>query len=186
MAAEPVKPYHDVDPERALKYAVQHVAGGRAEVVEGTLRASWRSWGHEGAVREIRRRILPRLDRMGWVDGSGNVDLPGSANWYVPDLVVIPQELDATDPFLVLPDQTLLVVECTSPSDEDTDRIVKRKRYAEYGAPLYLLVDSQERVCTVFSAPFELGYTRVDGPHPFGTPVRLPEPFGMDIDTSGF
>ncbi|MFD7624523.1 hypothetical protein ACFV7Q_00505 [Streptomyces sp. NPDC059851] len=25
----------------------------------------------------------------------------------------------------------------------------------------------------------------VDGPHSFGTPVRLPEPFGPELDTSG-
>ncbi|MGY4390728.1 PPOX class probable FMN-dependent enzyme [Streptomyces sp. TE12347] len=38
---------------------------------------------------------------------------------------------------------------------------------------------------TLFALPGRLGYTKVDGPHPFGTPVRLPEPFGIDLDTSG-
>lgn len=33
--------------------------------------------------------------------------------------------------------------------------------------------------------PGRLGYTRVDGPHPFGAVVRLPAPFEVDIDTSG-
>jgi len=36
------------------------------------------------------------------------------------------------------------------------------------------------------SALGELGYTRVDGPHPFGTPVALPEPFDLELETSGF
>lgn len=79
----------------------------------------------------------------------------------------------------------LLVVEVTSESNAETDRVVKRKRYAEYGAPLYLLVDRMEKTVTVFTDPGRLGYTKVDGPHPFGTPVRLPEPFGIDLDTSG-
>ncbi|MFF7500480.1 hypothetical protein ACFZBM_13680 [Streptomyces lavendulae] len=33
--------------------------------------------------------------------------------------------------------------------------------------------------------PGRLGCTGVDRPHAFGTPVRLPEPFGIEIDTSG-
>lgn len=84
-----------------------------------------------------------------------------------------------------MPDQALLVVDVTSESNAETDRVVKRKRYAEYGAPLYLLVDRVEETVTVFAEPGRLGYTKVDGPHPFGTSVRLPEPFGIDLDTSG-
>jgi Uma2 family endonuclease len=86
----------------------------------------------------------------------------------------------------LLPDQTVLVVEVASPSNADTDRTVKRRRYAQFGAPLYLLVDRQERTCTLFSQPGELGYTRVEGPYPFGVPVRLPEPFQLDLDTAEF
>ncbi|PNG92273.1 hypothetical protein SMF913_27738 [Streptomyces malaysiensis] len=32
--------------------------------------------------------------------------------------------------------------------------------------------------------PGNLGYAKVDGPHPFGTP--LPEPFDLELDTSAF
>lgn len=63
--------------------------------------------------------------------------------------------------------------------------VVKRKWYAEYGAPLYLLVDRLDKTVTLFSEPGRLGYANVDGPHAFGTPVRLPEPFGIELDTSG-
>lgn len=85
----------------------------------------------------------------------------------------------------LLPSQTLLVVEITSDSEADTDRVVKRRRYVEYGAPLYLLVDRQERACSLLSRPGELGYTLVEGPHPFGTPLRLPEPFDLQLETDG-
>lgn len=52
----------------------------------------------------------------------------------------------AEDTGALLPADTLLVVEGTSESNAETDRVVKRKRYAEYGAPpLYLLVGRQER-----------------------------------------
>lgn len=38
---------------------------------------------------------------------------------------------------------------------------------------------------TLFSEPGHLGYTRVDGPHPFGAVLRIPDPFNLDLDTSG-
>ena len=103
----------------------------------------------------------------------------------MPDLAVVPKELTKGAGAL-LPDQTLLIVEVTSESNGDTDRVVKRKRYAEYGAPLYLVADRQQRSCTLYSAPGRLGYTKVEGPLPFGTPVPLPDPFGLELDTSEF
>lgn len=97
---------------------------------------------------------------------------------------MVPEEL-ANGATALVPDQTLLIVEVTSESNAETDRVVKRRRYAEYGAPLYLLVDRLDKTVTLFSGPGRLGYTGVEGPHPFGEPVRLPEPFGLDLDTSG-
>lgn len=118
------------------------------------------------------------------MSGSGNLDLPGSENWYIPDLAVVPADLAAKTEGALLPDQTLLIVEVSSPSDAETDRVVKRRRYGQYGAPLYLLVDRQNRSCTLYSEPTRLGYAEVNGPHPFGTPVHLPAPFDLDLDTA--
>ncbi|WP_324605823.1 Uma2 family endonuclease [Streptomyces sp. NRRL B-24484] len=117
--------------------------------------------------------------------GSGSLDLPGTENFCIPDLAVVPAALAKTEGAL-LPDRTVLVVEVTSPSNGDTDRTAERRRHAQYGAPLHLLVDRQERVCTLFAQPGRLGYALVTGPHPFGVPVRLPEPFGLDLDTAEF
>ncbi|MBT2468032.1 Uma2 family endonuclease [Streptomyces sp. ISL-66] len=173
-----------IDPEYALKYAVQHWSGDRAEIVEGIIDTVTPNWAHERAAKLVRRQIAARVDELGCLEGSGNLDLPGSSNWYIPDIAVVPEELTYGDGPLV-PDQTLLIVEITSESNAETDRVVKRRRYAEYGAPLYLLVDRMEKTVTLFAEPGRLGYTKVDGPHPFGTPVRLPEPFALDLDTSG-
>ncbi|MEU9106765.1 Uma2 family endonuclease [Streptomyces xanthophaeus] len=173
-----------IDPELALKYAIQHHRGDRTEIVEGVIDNVTPSWDQENAAEEIRDQIRTRVKALGCVTGSGNLDLPGSANWYVPDLAVAPKDLAKGGGSLV-PDQTLLIVEITSESNAETDRVVKRKRYAEYGAPLYLLVDRLDKTVTLYSGPGRLGYTEVDGPHPFGTPVRLPEPFGVELDTSG-
>ncbi|MFB7666327.1 Uma2 family endonuclease [Kitasatospora sp. NPDC056138] len=178
--------YSVSDPEQALKYAVQHVAGDRAEIIEGVITPMSPSWAHENAAEVVRRQLTPRLEALGLVSGSGNLDLPGSENWFIPDLAVVPAELAAKTEGALLPDQTLLVVEVTSPSNGETDRTVKRRRYGQYGAPVYLLVDRQQRECTVFSEPGRLGYRTVDGPYPFGTPVHLPGPFDLDLDTAGF
>jgi len=172
------------DPERALKYAIQHVAGDRAEIIEGVITPLSPSWAHEAAAEVVRRQITPRLEALGLVSGSGNLDLPGSENWYIPDLAVVPAGLAAQTEGALLPDQALLVVEVSSPSNAETDRVVKRRRYGQYGAPLYLLVDRQTKACTLFSEPTRLGYAAEDGPHPFGTPIRLPAPFDLTLDTS--
>ncbi|MER7625653.1 Uma2 family endonuclease [Streptomyces sp. NPDC126503] len=176
--------YEDVDPERALKYAVQHIRGDRAQIIEGIIEPVTPTWDHEAAAEAIRDQIRARARELGCVTGSGNLDLPGSSNWFVPDIAVVPAAR-AKGATALLPEDTLLIVEVTSASNGDTDRIVKRKRYAEYNAPLYLVVDRQEKSVTLFSEPGRLGYTRADGPHPYGTVITLPEPFGIDIDTSG-
>ncbi|MFI9238018.1 Uma2 family endonuclease [Streptomyces sp. NPDC053079] len=183
MSAQPHS-YAADDPETALKYAIQHIKGNRVQIVEGIIEPVSPTWGHEKAITRIRRQIEPTTDKLGCVIGAGNVDLPGTANWYVPDMAVVPEELE--DAEAVVPDQTLLIVEVTSDSNGDTDRVVKRRRYAEYGAPLYLIVDRQEHTCTLFSAPSRLGYSQTQGPLPFGTPIRLPAPFNLDLDTSKF
>ncbi|WP_411119907.1 Uma2 family endonuclease [Streptomyces sp. 058-1L] len=173
-----------VDAERALKFAVQRIRGDRVQIIEGIIEPVSPTWDHERAAKLVRRQIEDRVDDLGCVEGSGNLDLPGSSNWYVPDIAVVPEDL-ARGGGALLPDQTLLIVEVTSESNAETDRVVKRRRYAEYGAPLYLLVDRMEGSLTLFSEPGRLGYTRVDGPHPFGTTVHLPAPFDIDLETAG-
>lgn len=119
--------YATDDPETALTYAIRHHAGDRVQIVEGVIQhVVPPTWGHEKAAAMIRRQIDPVLQRMGCLSGSGNLDLPGSGNWYVPDLAVVPEELAEAD--ALVPHQTLLVVEVTSESDGDTDRTLKPRR----------------------------------------------------------
>lgn len=184
MTAEP-EPYAVDDPGTALTYAIQHIRGDRVQIVEGVIDPVAPSWDHEFVASSIREQIAGALQALGCVAGSGNLDLPGSSNWSVPDLAVVPHA-PAKGAGALLPEQTLLVVEVTSEPNGETDRIAKRRRYAEYRAPLYLLVDRLERTCTLFAEPGPLGYTEVRGPHPFGSPVRLPEPFDVELDTGGF
>ncbi|MEU0356859.1 Uma2 family endonuclease [Streptomyces cyaneofuscatus] len=172
-----------IDVERALKFAVQRIRGSRVQIIEGIIEPVSPTWDHEHAAGLVRRQIEKRVGELECVEGSGNLDLPGSSNWYIPDIAVVPKAL-AKGGSALLPDQTLLIVEVTSESNAEADRAVKRRRYAEYGAPLYLLVDRMERSITLFSEPQKLGYTHVKGPYPFGAVVQLPAPFDLDLDTS--
>lgn len=185
MSAQPIAYGDGVDHEAALKYAVQLIDHRWAQVIEGRIVLVSPMWDHERIAARIRRQLDTKVDALGCITGSGNLDLPGSPNWYMPDLAVIPEGL-AQGAGALTPDQTLLVVEVTSDSNGDTDRITKRTLYAQYGAPLYLLADRQNRQCTLFSEPHNLGYAIVDGPHPFGEQINLPYPFDLTIDTAGF
>ncbi|MFF2627505.1 Uma2 family endonuclease [Kitasatospora griseola] len=186
MSAQPSElPYNPVDPEQALKYAIQHHAGERVQIIDGVIEPLVPRWGHETLVDGVREQLRDKARELSCIMGSGDLDLPGSSNWYIPDIAIVPRSL-SKDGDTLLPDQTLLVVEVTSDSNGDTDRVVKRRRYAEYGAPLYLLIDRRDRACTLFAEPGALGYTRVVGPLPFGEPIELPEPFGVRLDTSEF
>ncbi len=133
-----------IDPERALKYAVQRVSGGRAELVEGVIRDLPTGWDHECVRDVLRSQLSGTVDALECIDGSGDLDLPGSLNWYVPDIAVVPGRL-ARGSGALAPDQTLLIVEVASQATAETDRVVKRRRYAEYGAPLYLLLDRLDK-----------------------------------------
>lgn len=182
MSTKPADYSGGTAPEQALKCAVQRVRGGPAQLIEGVIEPLSLPWAHETVADRLRHQLGPRAAGLHCIIGSGNLDLPGSPNWYVPDLAVVPAAA-AKGAGALLPDQTLLVVEVTSESNADTDRIVKRRRYAEYGAPLYLLVDRQQRALTLFAEPGRLGYTRITDPLPYGTPLHIPEPFGLDLDT---
>lgn len=128
--------------------------------------------------------LAQRARELKCVKGSGNLDLPGTENWYLPDIAIIPQAIAKGAKSLTV-DEALLVVEVASDSNAADDRVKKRRRYGQFGVPLYLLVDRMDSTWTLFCEPVAEGYAASDGPHPFGEPVRLPEPLGIELDTSG-
>ncbi|WP_412075651.1 Uma2 family endonuclease [Streptomyces xanthophaeus] len=189
MAAAVARP-HDYTPataqarEAALKYAVQRLdaSGVRAELIEGDIRIVTPTWDHENAVDKLRDRLAARASELKCVKGSGNLDLPGTENWYLPDIAIIP-EASARGAKSLPADEALLAVEVTSESNAADDRIKKRRRYGQYGVPLYLLVDRIDQTWTLFSEPVHDGYAVTDGPHPFGQPISLPDPFNITVST---
>lgn len=77
-----------------------------------------------------------------------------------------------------------MVLEVTSTKPE-ADREAKRRCYARGGVPLYLLVDREASMVTLFRKPERDDYLRVLK-RSFGDPLPLPEPFAFDLDTKDF
>ncbi|CAM5633436.1 hypothetical protein SANTM175S_02393 [Streptomyces antimycoticus] len=189
MSAQPhseTASYVADDPETALKYAIQHIRGdGRVWIVEGVIEQLSPTWGHEKAADKIRNQIAPAVSKLGCVSGSGNLDSPGSGDWYVPDVAVVPRRAGGGCGTGTRSNPAGRRGNLRIERGYRPDRQAAPLRGVP-GARLYLLVDRQQRTCTLYSAPGNLGYTKVDGPHPFGTRLALPEPFDLELDTSEF
>jgi len=78
----------------------------------------------------------------------------------------------------------LLAAEVVSPHSQRRDRVTKLRAYAQGRVPLYLLVDqlADPATVTLFSEPDESSY-RTCTPATAGQALRLPEPFGIALDT---
>lgn len=79
-----------------------------------------------------------------------------------------------------------MTVEVTS-FDSDTDSRDRREKpsaYAAVGIPVHLLVDRDSCTVTVFTRP-DTEHARYRDAHtvPFGEPVVLPDPVGIELDT---
>ncbi|MGH8934542.1 MAG: Uma2 family endonuclease [Egibacteraceae bacterium] len=103
-----------------------------------------------------------------------------------PGKILIPDLAVVTPPGLKVkifePDQIVMVVELSGPGSVAVDRAVKPGLYAQAGIPYYLRIELSQH------APCALAYTlrggRYELAHQFlpGEPLRLAEPFAIDID----
>jgi Uma2 family endonuclease len=189
MAAVPL-PTEDtisVLPE-GLYETMDPIEGLRVELLNGRLvmspppgvRHNDAVWWLVEALFEVAGRYRWRLLQTTAVHIEATRDRPQ------PDLVVAPRGAPQYDDHELYAHGVLLVAEVVSPSIRHDDREFKRDAYARGGVPLYLLIDPEEaeRSVTLFSDPRPDGYrsrTRV----PFGDEITLPEPFQIDLDTSG-
>ncbi|WP_304452060.1 Uma2 family endonuclease [Nocardiopsis sp. YSL2] len=117
------------------------------------------------------------------------IQVPSIERLYVPDLAVMPESVLRDSSRTPCPaDEVELAVEIVSRSSKDTDRKNRLWGYAHAPVPLYLLIDAWDEngpSVTLYELPGNGRYnhaTTVD----FGEKITLPEPFGLDIDTSKF
>lgn len=140
---------------------------------------------HAGIIREIEKQINAVEPNGIGVGQNVTVEIEPGGQQYIPDLIGLDLERFDEDEWLTAASDTYFVVEVTSSDDGINDKDVKLKSYAWSGIPLYLLVDKKQHLCFVYSGPSGAKYRAVVEA-PFGEPIRLPEPFGLDIDTTRF
>ncbi|TJZ98797.1 Uma2 family endonuclease [Actinacidiphila oryziradicis] len=110
-----------------------------------------------------------------------------SSGIYIPDLAVVPRSL-LRQGRRVSADEAKLVVEITSRSNANNDRVKKLRGYATAGVPLYLLLDpwhSDKPTAVLYGQPDNGTYRTLQAVE-YGEKLTLPEPFGLDIDTGTF
>ncbi|MFD5767144.1 Uma2 family endonuclease [Streptomyces sp. NPDC127049] len=164
--------------------------GCKVEIIEGIITvAPSPANQHNSIAEEIQRRLYRVIpDDLG-VYQTQAVAIPARAGMYIPDLLVAPKgALREFDGHSIPAAEAELVVEITSQSNANHDRIAKAAGYATAGVPLYLLVDRWAPggpTVTLYGQPTGEVY-RVLSAAPFGEEIHLPAPFGLTLDTAEF
>jgi Uma2 family endonuclease len=163
--------------------------GWRAEIDEGKITlVPPPGVGHNMIAEEVHRALTACLPRsVGVFQTIGTAIVP-LEKLYMPDLVVVDKGL--LDPEAVEIDAgvTMLAAEITSKDNARADRTKKLWAYAHAPVPLYLLIDRFDEAgptVTLFEEPENGAYRRTTRV-PFGEPVKLPEPFGVELATEDF
>ncbi|WP_332888254.1 Uma2 family endonuclease [Streptomyces carminius] len=161
--------------------------GYRAEIVGGNIVMSpWSKGYYLPVMQSLRTQLGPHLPPGHTVDHAPFLfAFPGVERAYGPDVFVADMAAFRTRKRYIDGDALSFVAELTSDSTREVDWNDKVSVYGRCGVPVYLLLDMREQAATVFWRPSERGYNaRLTTP--FGEPLRIPEPFGCDLDTSEF
>lgn len=160
--------------------------GYRVEIIDGSLSVSpTPQVRHARIVRMLETTLRPALPADTEDFQNVTVEISATGERYIPDLIVLPASATPDDDWLLSAEACLLAVEVTSPTNPATDRVQKPHGYAKAGVPLYLLVDAVERTVTLFSEPSN-GVYAAHATVPYGSKIRIPEPFDVTIDTAEF
>ncbi len=192
MVHEPLS-YGDDDGLLEGFLALDTPEGFRAELIDGEIVVTPPPLGdHEGCIAKIIRQVIRYSATELECSGNKGLKVPGTeglpSNHVIPDITFVSAEADpfrgAASWMPADNDAIVMVVEVTS-SRATQDRQAKRTGYARAGIPFYLLVDRDERTVTLFSGTDRTDYRHTDQV-PFGKSLPLPEPFEIELDTSGF
>ncbi|MFJ1576008.1 Uma2 family endonuclease [Streptomyces sp. NPDC088182] len=163
--------------------------GCKVEIIEGIVTVSPSpSWDHNSTASIIQRRLFAVIPEEWHIFQTQEAAVPGRMGLYIPDLMVAAEE-DRPAPGDLFPaSRAKLVVEITSRSNANHDRVAKLHGYAQAGVPLYLLLDawhSGQPTATLYGEP-EGGTYRMLQSVEYGGKLTLPPPFDLTIDTAEF
>jgi Uma2 family endonuclease len=180
---------HEWDDLVRIREETDAPEGCKVEIVDGIVTVSPPpSNAHNRIASRVHRQLSAVLPPEWDICQTQGAAVPSRDGLYIPDLVVFPEEALSEPGHDVAASAAELIVEITSPSNARHDRVQKAAGYAQAGVPLYLLIDAWARggpAVTLFGEP-KHGLYMVLRTGKFGDPVRLPAPFGLDLDTSSF
>ncbi len=158
--------------------------GHRVELIDGRIVVNDAPTRRQTElVATLLKLLADKVVEQGWtVHTDITVFLGARADRYVPDLVVVPRGPRMRGAGEVHGEDTHLVVDVVAACSVHDDRVTKPREHARAGVPLHLVVDPEAGTATLHSLPADEGYrrhVRAD----LGTPVQLPEPWALTLDT---
>lgn len=161
--------------------------GYKAEIIRGSIVLSpWSKSYYEDVMELVCDQLRPHLPEGHRISvGPFLYVFPGDERAYGPDIHVSPRRISRTTSNRRDGEALLLACELTSTSTRDDDLTDKVMVYGRAGVPVYLLLDMQEELATVFWNPSSKGYESRDT-RPFGERLSVPAPFDCVLDTLGF
>lgn len=163
--------------------------GSKVEIIEGIITVSPApALPHNVIAERIQRRLYSVIPEDWGVYQTLAIAVPSRLGMLIPDIVVAQLPVSTGSDSHIPAALAELVVEITSKSTARHDRVSKPAAYATAGIPLYLLVDRWAPggpTVTLYGEPKGDVY-RVLSAAKFGDPVKLPEPFGLTLDTGEF
>lgn len=173
---------------RELAEQIDELPGYRVEIIEGALVVSpTPSKRHNGIVKRIMLALDHQLPAGKESHPISSVEPEGGGEEYCsPDLVVVPSDEDYEDGWLYSSDIVDFALEVVSVSHPTNDTHIKPLLYAEWGIPIFLLVDPRDGSIVLYSDPVDGVYQAVHRMR-FGDTVALPEPLkGIELETTDF
>ncbi|MER6253090.1 Uma2 family endonuclease [Streptomyces sp. NPDC001584] len=164
--------------------------GCKVEIIEGIITVAPPPANHHNFIAaKVHRCLLAAIPENWEIFQTLNVAVPSRSGLYIPDVVVVPEDLVLEDDGnFISAASAELAVEITSKSNASHDRIAKAAGYAQAGIPLYLLIDAHApggATITLYGEPGNAVY-RVLQAGKFGETFHLPAPFDLKLDTSVF
>lgn len=157
--------------------------------VEGMIVTPAPGGAHNLIAARVHRCLLAAVPAGCEVFQTQAVGLVEAEAIFVPDLCVAQVHAIPPDSTPVNSAHVLLAVEITSRSNAQRDRTFKKEAYALGGIPRYLLIDPHDAsgpTAFLMSDPLSTGQYGTMVSAPFGTPLKLGDPFGVELDTAEF
>jgi Uma2 family endonuclease len=162
--------------------------GSKVEIIEGIVTVSPPpSEEHNDTAELVQCRLYSVIPNDWGVYQTLGLACAETGSLFVPDLCVVPRAALRRGE-RVHAGEAELVVEVTSKSNANHDRIKKAHGYAVAGVPLYLLLDAWQSgrpTATLYGEP-QSGTYRVLSSVEYGEELTLPAPFKLTLDTGIF